>query len=124
MRFSLFCTHSVQNNKPPLIGYPKYDWLCFFCLAFISTILGQTILNWLIKWLSTSTISMSMVGEPVVTCILAYFILGQAISYNQILGSVIILIGIAIFLIGQMTRPGKEQLGNVGEKLNKLDKRG
>lgn len=93
--------------KQPLTGYPTSDWLYFFGLAFVSTILGQTILNWLIKWLSASTISMSILGEPVGTCILAYFILGQVITYNQILGSIIILIGIGIFLIGQMNTPEK-----------------
>ncbi|MFT8352513.1 DMT family transporter [Clostridium saccharoperbutylacetonicum] len=88
----------------PLIGYQQSDWLCFLGLAFISTILGQTVLNWLIKWLNASTISMSILGEPVGTCILAYFILGESISYNQILGSIIILLGIGIFLIGKTRR--------------------
>jgi drug/metabolite transporter (DMT)-like permease len=101
---SLFLfTYSIVL-KYSLIDYPKSDWVWFFCLALISTILGQTILNWLIKWLSTSTISMSILGEPVGTCILAYFILGQVMTYKQIIGSIIILIGIFIFLIGQMTR--------------------
>lgn len=112
---SLFLLVYSITLKYPLIGYPKSDWLWFFCLALISTILGQTILNWLIKWLSTSTISMSILGEPVGTCILAYFILGQGISYNQILGSVIILIGIAIFLTGQTTKTKKEELNNIEE---------
>ncbi|AGF56262.1 MULTISPECIES: DMT family transporter [Clostridium] len=88
----------------PLIGYQQSDWLCFLGLAFISTILGQTVLNWLIKWLNASTISMSILGEPVGTCILAYLILGESISYNQILGSIIILLGIGIFLIGKTRR--------------------
>lgn len=87
--------------KYPLIGYQNSDWLWFFCLALISTILGQTVLNWLLKWLSASTISMSILSEPVGTCTLAYFILGDSISYNQIIGSTIILIGICIFLIGK-----------------------
>lgn len=71
--------------KYPLVGYPNSDWLWFFCLALISTILGQTVLNWLIKWLSASTISMSILGEPIGTCILAYLILGESITYNQVL---------------------------------------
>ncbi|MFW2489720.1 DMT family transporter [Clostridium chromiireducens] len=93
--------------KYPLIGYQNSDWLWFFCLALIPTILGQTVLNWLIKWLSTSTISMSILGEPVGTCILAYLILDESITYNQILGSTIILIGIGIFLIGKITKVEK-----------------
>jgi drug/metabolite transporter (DMT)-like permease len=81
-----------------LTGYPSSDWLCFFGLAFVSTILGQTILNWLIKWMNASTISMSILGEPVGTCILAYFILGNIITIHQLVGSIIILFGIFLFL--------------------------
>jgi drug/metabolite transporter (DMT)-like permease len=81
-----------------LTGYPSSDLLCFFGLAFISTILGQTILNWLIKWMNASTISMSILGEPVGTCILAYFILGNIITIEQLIGSIIILFGIFLFL--------------------------
>ena len=99
--------YSVILNYP-LIGYQNSDWLWFFCLALISTILGQTVLNWLIKWLSASTISMSILGEPVGTCTLAYLILGESISYNQIIGSTIILIGIGIFLISQTTKVKNE----------------
>jgi drug/metabolite transporter (DMT)-like permease len=98
---SIFLLGYSVTLKYPLIGYQSSDWLWFFCLALISTILGQTVLNWLIKWLSASTISMSILGEPVGTCILAYLILGDSISFNQILGSSIILVGIAIFLIGK-----------------------
>lgn len=81
-----------------LTGYPSSDLLCFLGLAFISTILGQTILNWLIKWMNASTISMSILGEPVGTCILAYFILGNIITIEQLIGSIIILFGIFLFL--------------------------
>ncbi len=83
----------------PLTGYPTSDWLWFFGLAFISTIMGQTIFNWLIKWVSASTISMSILGEPIGTCILSYFIFGNVITINQLIGSVIILFGIFLFLM-------------------------
>ena len=83
----------------PLTGYPISDWLWFFGLAFISTIMGQTIFNWLIKWVSASTISMRILGEPIGTCILSYFIFGNVITINQFIGSVIILFGIFLFLM-------------------------
>lgn len=82
----------------PLTGYPASDWLCFLGLAFISTILGQTIFNWLIKWINTSTISMSILGEPIGTCILAYFIFGEVVTMQQLIGSGIIFSGIFLFL--------------------------
>jgi len=90
----------------PLTGYSSSDWMWFFGLAFVSTILGQTIFNWLIKWLNTSTISMSILGEPVGTCIMAYFILGETVTGQQLMGSGIILLGICLFLM--FNKPMKE----------------
>lgn len=79
-------------------GYPASDWLWFFCLALIPTLLGHTIFNWVIKWLSTSTISMGILGEPVGTSILAYFILGEIVTTPQWIGGAIILFGIFLFI--------------------------
>lgn len=82
-----------------LTGFPTINWVWFAGLALISTILGQTVFNWLLRWMSTSTISMSILGEPVGTCILAFFILKQGISLQQGIGIIVILTGIAIFLM-------------------------
>lgn len=81
-----------------LINYSARDWLCFIGLALVSTIMGQTIFNFLLKWMNASTISMSILGEPVGTCILAFIILKQGISLQQFTGILIILSGITIFL--------------------------
>ncbi|MED1117117.1 EamA family transporter, partial [Bacillus paramycoides] len=43
--------------------------------------------------------SMSILGEPIGTCILAYFILSETISLQQALGITIIFIGLALFLL-------------------------
>jgi drug/metabolite transporter (DMT)-like permease len=100
-----------------LTGYPLSDWMWFFGLAFISTILGQTIFNWLIKWLNTSTISMSILGEPVGTCILAYFIFGDVVTTQQLIGSGIILLGIFLFLMynQQIEKINKSELNTIAE---------
>ncbi|MFH7829514.1 DMT family transporter [Bacillus luti] len=79
--------------------YSTQTWLSFIGLAFIATILGQTIFNWLLKWMSTTVISMSILGETIGTCILAYFILNETISLQQSLGISLIFIGLALFLL-------------------------
>lgn len=80
------------------IGYPVHTWSSFIGLAVISTILGQMVLNWLLRWLSTSVISMSILGETVGTCLLAYLILGELISLRQGIGIGITLGGLGLFL--------------------------
>ncbi|AQX54809.1 DMT family transporter [Priestia flexa] len=89
------------TQQTPFFNYSVQTWWSFIGLAFVATILGQTIFNWLLKWLSTSIISMSILGETIGTCILAYFILGEVISLQQGMGIALILIGLALFLIQQ-----------------------
>ncbi|MFT8364002.1 MAG: DMT family transporter [Sporolactobacillus sp.] len=86
------------GTRVPVFHYPLRDWLCFLGLALISTIMGQMIFNYLLKWMNAATISMSILGEPVGTCLLAYFLLHQGVSMQQFIGILIILAGIAIFL--------------------------
>lgn len=98
---SLFLAIYALCLQESFIHYSAETWCALLGLAFIATILGQTIFNWLLKWLSTTIISMSILGETIGTCILAYFILDEVISIQQAVGIVVILIGLALFLIQQ-----------------------
>ncbi|WP_034726146.1 DMT family transporter [Calidifontibacillus oryziterrae] len=79
-------------------SYPPKDWLLFLLLAIIPTLLGHTLFNWAIRWLSTSVISMSILFEPVGASILAYFILKETITFTQLVGGLIVLFGLFLFI--------------------------
>ncbi|AVK85372.1 EamA family transporter [Lysinibacillus sp. B2A1] len=98
---SVFLAVYALIMQEPFFPYSADTWWALLGLAFIATILGQTIFNWLLKWLNTTIISMSILGETIGTCILAYFILDEMISLQQAIGIVVILIGLAIFLMLQ-----------------------
>ena len=74
-------------------------------LAIVSTIMGQFIFNLLLKWLSATTISMSILGEPIGTCLLAYFLLGERIAPKQAIGIVIILGGLGLYFFSLVQKP-------------------
>src|SRR5690606_23105812 len=48
-----------------LVGFAPREWWNFLGLAFVSTLLGHTLLNWLLGWLRASTVSIFFLGEPV-----------------------------------------------------------
>ncbi|MFE0565751.1 DMT family transporter [Priestia megaterium] len=98
---ALFLSIFGFSQQLSFTHYSTETWLCFIGLAFIATILGQTVFNWLLKWLSTSVISMSILGETIGTCILAYFVLNEVISLQQSIGIFLILIGLFLFLLPQ-----------------------
>ncbi|WLD94803.1 DMT family transporter [Alkalihalobacillus sp. AL-G] len=78
--------------------YPAEDWIYFLLLALFPTLLGHTIFNWALKYVSTSVISMSILGEPIGASILAYFILNETLRIEQLIGGFIILSGIYLFI--------------------------
>lgn len=81
-----------------LFYYTKQDWLVFLLLAIIPTLLGHTLFNWAIKWLSTSIISMTILFEPVGASVLAYFILNEVLTGSQWIGGLILMAGLFLFL--------------------------
>ncbi|CDQ40918.1 MULTISPECIES: DMT family transporter [Virgibacillus] len=95
-------------------NYPADHWWIFLALAIIPTFLGHTLFNWALKWLSTATISMGIVFEPIGASILAYIILGENITAFQLLGGTIVLFGLFLFILStnrktKMTIAKKEQ---------------
>lgn len=87
----------LQN---PFTGYPIDHWWIFIALAIIPTFLGHSLFNWALKWLSTATISMGIVLEPIGASILAYFILHEQITWSQWLGGSIVIFGLFLFIMG------------------------
>ncbi|WP_298831769.1 DMT family transporter [uncultured Planococcus sp.] len=78
--------------------YPASEWMWFLLLALIPNLLGHTLFNWALKWVSTNVISIAILFEPVGAAILAYFILGEYLSVSQIVGGSVVLAGITLFI--------------------------
>ncbi|OIK12835.1 DMT family transporter [Bacillus sp. MUM 13] len=78
--------------------YPPLDWLYFILLAVFPNLLGHSLFNWSLKWISTTVISMAILLEPVGASILAYFLLGERVKWPQITGGAIILAALILFL--------------------------
>lgn len=87
----------ILLKKDALLGYTHTSWMAFFGIALIATVGGQFIFNLLLKKLPASAVTMSIVGEPIGTCILAYFILHEVITFQQLIGIIVILLGIILF---------------------------
>jgi drug/metabolite transporter (DMT)-like permease len=88
----------VLAFRYPLFSYSQTDWICFILLAIVPTLLGHSLMNWSVKWVSAVTVSMSILFEPVGASILAYFLLGEIIQPSQWIGGLFILTGISTYL--------------------------
>ncbi|WP_043934299.1 DMT family transporter [Bacillus sp. EB01] len=85
----------------PLMPEVKLDWLYFILLAIFPTLLGHSLFNWVVKWLSTTTISMAILLEPVGATIMAYYILNETVTWSQIVGGIVVIFGLSLFIIDE-----------------------
>lgn len=79
--------------------YPESDWFWFIMLALIPNLLGHTLFNWALKWVSTNVISIAILFEPVGAAILAFYVFQETLTTTQIIGGLIVIAGILLFVI-------------------------
>jgi drug/metabolite transporter (DMT)-like permease len=71
-----------------------YGWVLL--LALVPQLLGHSTFNWALRYLSAAYVSITLLGEPIGSAILAYFLLKEVPSGLMIFGAILILIGIYI----------------------------
>ncbi|MGG3281216.1 DMT family transporter [Paenibacillus solani] len=93
---SVLLIYSMLNGYS-LTNYDSSDWTYFLMLAIVPTIFGQNIFNQLLKSIGATTVSVGIIGEPVLAIILAYIFLGETISFFQFVGGLITLLGMLMY---------------------------
>jgi drug/metabolite transporter (DMT)-like permease len=84
--------------QKPFFGYPLSTYLFLFLIALIPQSIGHTTFNWALKYLPASMVSITILGEPVGSTILAYFILSEGLTPWKVIGGISIFAGILIAL--------------------------
>jgi drug/metabolite transporter (DMT)-like permease len=77
--------------------YPATDWLLFFALAFVCTIGGHTIFNWVIRYVSASTVAVCILGESLGAILWGAVFLREYPGWRQIIGGSVIFAGLYLF---------------------------
>jgi len=79
-----------------LTGYSGSAYLWMIALAIIPQLVGHTMFNWALKYLSAAFVSIALLGEPIGSVILAFIFLKERPVMFEIIGGILILIGIFI----------------------------
>jgi drug/metabolite transporter (DMT)-like permease len=82
----------LAGQRP--LGYPSQTYLWLVLLALVPQLLGHSSYNWALRHLSATYVSVAIIGEPVGSTILAYFLLEETPSTLKIFGAILILVGI------------------------------
>lgn len=89
----------VSGASP--IGYPPITYLWFLLLALIPQLMGHSSFNWALGYLSAAFVSVTLLGEPIGSAILAYFLLQETPTLLKIFGAILILAGIFVASRGE-----------------------
>ena len=80
------------------LGYSSEVYLYVLLMAITSQVIGHTSLNWAVRWLSPTLVSLSLLFEPVVASLLGTILFKEVPSIGLLVGGGIILLGIGVFL--------------------------
>ncbi|QVW35200.1 DMT family transporter [Geobacter sulfurreducens] len=94
---SLVLVSASFLSRTPFHPYPPLDWLLFFALAAVCTVLGHTVFNWVLRYVQASVVSVSILGEPIGAIVWASLFLGESPTLRQVAGGSLIFAGLYIF---------------------------
>ncbi|MFN0315795.1 MAG: DMT family transporter [Burkholderiales bacterium] len=88
----LFATVLVRGES--ITGFTSTAYLCVLALALGPQLLGHTLLNWSVRQVPATLVALSILGEPVGSALLAFFLFGESIGWIQGAAFALILLGI------------------------------
>ncbi|MDX1610823.1 MAG: DMT family transporter [Candidatus Thermoplasmatota archaeon] len=88
-------------------GYATREWLIFLALAVLPMVLGHTVLNYALRYVTAPVIATSTLGEPVGSTLLALIFLGEVPPWSTVVGGVVVLVGILLVVQSREAAPGE-----------------
>jgi drug/metabolite transporter (DMT)-like permease len=88
----------------PVGGFSRGTYAAFWSMALISQLIGHTSYNWALRWFSAGLIAVSLLGEPIIATILAYFLFGEGLNWPKFVGMPLILAGIYVAVLSEGRR--------------------
>lgn len=79
-----------------LSGYARREWLLFVAMALVPGLVGHTVINWALRYVRSTVVSVSLLGEPVASAFLALVLLEEVPGVVTVLGAAVVLLGIGI----------------------------
>ncbi|UCE38166.1 MAG: DMT family transporter [Thermoplasmata archaeon] len=98
---TLFLLVTCLFISAPLHPLPAKEYSLFILMALVPTILGHTLYNYALKHVKAQIVSVSLLGEPIGSSILALVLLSEVPPQFTIIGGALILPGIYLAYIGR-----------------------
>ncbi|WP_419699889.1 DMT family transporter [Mucilaginibacter sp. NFX135] len=91
-----------QGNN--LVSFSLNSWLCFLGMGLLCQLTGWITINYSLRFLESTKVAIALLGQTVLAGIIAVILLHESLQLKEIIGSVIVLVGIAVtFLKGKQS---------------------
>jgi drug/metabolite transporter (DMT)-like permease len=87
----------------PLNGYPAQSWWAMIGLALVTQVVGHLSVAYSLGRLPVSRASIALLGQAPLTAVLAVPLLGERLSWLQVAGGTLVLVG--IYVVNRAPRP-------------------
>ncbi|MFW5713604.1 MAG: DMT family transporter [Brevefilum sp.] len=94
----------VLIRTEPIFTYSGDIYLWLLALGVFPQLLGHSLFNWSLKYISAAYVSLTLLGEPIGTILLALIFLRESPTQLEGVGAGLILIGIVIGSLGRIRR--------------------
>jgi drug/metabolite transporter (DMT)-like permease len=101
---TIFLLVECLITSTALYPLPANEYWLFLLMALIPGILGHTLYNWSLKHVTATVVSVSLLGEPIGSSILALLLLKEMPGVYVLLGGPIVLFGILMASISRRKR--------------------
>jgi drug/metabolite transporter (DMT)-like permease len=91
----------------PLTGYPATAYMNFLGLGVLTQATGYMAINYALGHLPASVVAPTMMGQPIVTALLAGPLLGETLRTGQIFGGAMVLAGVYVVHRSRGPRPAE-----------------
>ncbi len=78
----------------PLAGFGATAWLCLIGLAIGPQLIGHSGISWSLRHLAPTMVAVAILGEPIGSALLAWWLLRENIGVLQLVGFVLLMTGI------------------------------
>jgi drug/metabolite transporter (DMT)-like permease len=79
-----------------LLSFDTATWGCFIGMGVLCQLIGWLTINHSLRYLESTKVSIALLGQTVIAGFLAIGLLGEVLHLKEIIGSVIVLAGIAL----------------------------
>lgn len=86
------------------LGYSPGVWRAMLGMTLGPQIFGHTLLNWSLRHYPSSTVAFSILLEPILAAVMAWWLLHQALTPIQMLGGLLVLVALALVIWQQTAK--------------------